>query len=457
MQTVFTAASALNVSRKGRKMKICKACDTEYSDELNSCPVCGSNKYYSAEELKEEEERQKKELQNHRRSVGKGPKLKYRIRQIAAILILLILISVPAYYINRNIQYNREIKQLYDIGVEFYEDGDIEDAIEYLLLVPTNSKYFNSAQEILEDCYARYIADIEKKVNLSLKENDFDTAMDIVNEALGVLPDEKMIDDLYNEVLSKYKSYVLSKAKQYADDNNYPDAIYLLEEAYEKSDFDVEIESLLSSYKNTYRDAVIKQARKMLDKEGYEKAMGYLSAARDVLRDDEKLNQAIEEFKQYQPVYLYEMEPYEVSQYAEIGNSWMELSKDNYGNQYIERSVLSPASIGFTTGTGHIRYNINKQYNVLEGTIYVPYESRNIKSSSNYLRSFGPTRIWIYGDGTKLYTADKLFETDKPYRFSVDVTGVEFLEIRLQGGWTKDDGTGLRPTMCAAELSVRKK
>ena len=157
MQTVFTAASALNVSRKGRKMKICKACDTEYSDELNSCPVCGSNKYYSAEELKEEEERQKKELQNHRRSVGKGPKLKYRIRQIAAILILLILISVPAYYINRNIQYNREIKQLYDIGVEFYEDGDIEDAIEYLLLVPTNSKYFNSAQEILEDCYARYI------------------------------------------------------------------------------------------------------------------------------------------------------------------------------------------------------------------------------------------------------------------------------------------------------------
>lgn len=437
-------------------MKICKACDSEYNNELTSCPYCGSNKYYTDTEIAAEEERLVQEHKDWAKHEEQAKKRK-RNTLIATLACLVIVAVVAGCFVVKAVKHQKEIKSIYEEGMSYYEAGDMESAILTLSEVPEHNKYYKRAQATIKKAETEYVAETIAAADARISENDYETAIDILNRARDIVSKNEQLEEKHKQVVSVYKSTVLSKAEILIQEKNYGDAIDLLDAASRRLD-DSEIEARLSTCKDIYRDEIEKKARTALDKEGYDKAMGVLLSSKEVLGNDEKMNEIIEKFRSFAPINLCEMEPYEVNQYARIGNEGKELDEDNYGNRYTTNGVISNKTVGFSGDVGVVKYYLNKEYSVLEGTIYVPKQSKSITPSfDNFSSDDGPTNIWIYGDGKKLYTAKQIFNTDRPYHIMVDISGVEFLEIRVLGGWYKGDVSGLNPTMCIADLSVSKR
>ena len=119
--------------------------------------------------------------------------------------------------------------------------------------------------------------------------------------------------------------------------------------------------------------------------------------------------------------------------------------KDNRGDTYSQGLNIYPRSDGFSSGRGFVEYALTGKYKTLKGTIYIPYESRNKQFKSRSM-------FRIYGDNQLLYTAPAIEGKDKPVDFAINVEDVRFLEIHMQGGWYKGDGTGLIPCICAGNL-----
>ena len=437
-------------------MKICKACNTEYSDELTSCPNCGSNKYYTADDLQKEKELLEQQRDNFLRSTGTGPYKQHglpkRLKIIIGSFVLLALVLIS--FVGFSIYKDKTIRETLDSAINCYEEGNYGDAINIINDIPENSKYFSEAQTLFEEASTKYTEQVIEETNSYLKDNDYETALETINYACDILNNDSLIEQK-NNISSLYKNKTLSEAEKFIEDKNYQEAIESLSHANSIL-MDKDLSNKLTSCKSTYRESVEKKARKNLAENGYESAMEVLQEAKTVLKNDDKLNALIEEFYGYQPLYLYDVKPYEVNRYAQVGVSeWSDLNKDNYENIYNGDGVIVADDDGWDAGNGIVRYYLNKEYSILEGDVYVPYESRNLRKGEGL--NGDVTRISIYGDGNKLYTCEQIMGTDKPYHFMIDITGVEFLEVRAEGGWYKGDVTGTIPTMCVANLSISRR
>lgn len=395
-------------------MKICKACDTEYRDDYNSCPMCGSNKYYSESELKEEEERSKKEIENYKRSVGKDSKLKYRIRLAATVLILLLLLSMSAYFIVQKVQFNREIQYLYESGQYSYENGDLEDAITTLSVIPKDSKYYKSAQEMITDASNRYIIEVEQKVNHCLTEKDYDTAMDIIDNARFVLPEESIIADLYEKVLAKYKNYTLAKIEKLVNKGNYGDAVKLLTKAYEKSGHDIEIKAKLNVCIGKYREDLFTRSDKAFKSIGYEAAIDILDEGRELLGEDKQIEEKASYYLKQKPVKLIDLTPFSGSLETET-QPIKDYNGKEYTNGYLWDGEDSEAS-----------YLLESKYKRLKGTFVKVLEYRDYKYISD---------LKIYGDDKLLYSGSVGGTEKREDKINIDITNINVLKIEYNPGF----------------------
>ena len=142
--------------------------------------------------------------------------------------------------------------------------------------------------------------------------------------------------------------------------------------------------------------------------------------------------------------YLTSLQQTNVNKYIRIDQS---CEKDNRGNTYSQGLNIYATDDGLSTGRGFVEYALSGKYKTLKGTLYVPYESRNKE-----LKSIPMFRI--YGDDQLVYSGPAIEGKDKPVDFAVNVEGVRFLKVYIQGGWYKGDGTGLIPCICAGNLTL---
>lgn len=140
--------------------------------------------------------------------------------------------------------------------------------------------------------------------------------------------------------------------------------------------------------------------------------------------------------------YLTSLKQTESNKYIEIDK---DCEKDNRGNIYSQGLNIYATDDGLSSGRGFVEYALSGKYKTLKGTLYVPYESRNKE-----FRSISMFRI--YGDGQLVYSGPAIEGKDEPVDFAVNVEGVRFLKVCIQGGWYKGDGTGLIPCICAGNL-----
>ena len=140
--------------------------------------------------------------------------------------------------------------------------------------------------------------------------------------------------------------------------------------------------------------------------------------------------------------YLTSLQQTDVNKYIQIDQY---CEKDNRGNTYSQGLNIYARSDGFSSGRGFVEYALSGKYKTLKGTLYVPYESRNKEFKSIPM-------FRIYGDDQLVYSGPAIEGKDKPVDFVVNVEGVRFLKVCIQGGWYKGDGTGLIPCICAGNL-----
>ncbi|MDO4620874.1 MAG: NPCBM/NEW2 domain-containing protein [Lachnospiraceae bacterium] len=163
------------------------------------------------------------------------------------------------------------------------------------------------------------------------------------------------------------------------------------------------------------------------------------------LRKDGDDSMTWEEFSKDQPIYLSNLEYWSKDRLFDTYTFNNELIEDNFGNVYSADRVFN-AETGGDEAT--IEYFLDGKYTELSGTMYVPKTNRGVDSIA-FNAHFA-----VYGDGELLYTSDGLTGKERPLDFTVDITGVEFLEIRLAGKQGKGDGV-YEPFNCVANLAVR--
>lgn len=220
-----------------------------------------------------------------------------------------------------------------------------------------------------------------------------------------------------------YKTEITVKAKQEADAGNYDKAAQLITEGLKLISDDNELLTLQTTYRESYVKQILEKADKAFVKPGkdYEKAIEMIKPAMQQFPQNAALQEKYQYYMQFEPVSLLDMKPYtyEREQYSTDSDV-----TDNMGNTYDKVLRLANGYHDISS-----TYAINKQYNVLTGTVAVPdyYKGRT-----------EAVHIKIYGDGKLLWEKNNITGSVKPFPFSVDITGVTDLKIQMPGneGWS---------------------
>lgn len=456
-------------------MKICKYCRTEYDDEFTVCPNCGATKVFTDQELEEEEEAKRQEIEYREKANAEQDSYKKRWGGLIAVCVLCLLAVVIAvtYNVNKplsNGMTKDEGKEILAKGTEYLEAGNYEEAIECLQQLPSDSKQYEEAQKLIQQSQDSYCDEIISRADSYIASQNFDAAYELIGQAQSLLPDnaelqedqkrvyesyrsaviaqteeyvaaeqyetaieylknkqesfqnDSVFQETYNNTVTTYNNLISSQAMQeaeaYVASNDYANGINVLRTALAKIGQNDELSATLSVYENTYKENVLGQVDAVYSQSGYDAVVAFLKEAMDILPTDNAVANEYELWKSRQPMLLTDLEPFSKDLNANINSSLHEV--DNYGSVYASNLGLE--------GWSSIEYYIGSDYSKLTCTLYITENAKGYDEEA-YAGSWSNLTISIYGDDVLLYTKTGFNTKDKPLDISVDVKDVEFLKI----------------------------
>lgn len=316
----------------------------------------------------------------------------------------------------------RTSRAAYENANNEMEAGDYKAAINDFHKVIQNDPDYENAQKKLAEAIKKYKDELFAMLSDFESDKRYKDAISALKEGLLVVPDdadflaeitdyEKMIEDdltlAIDEIIRDAKSVV-------SESDDYTTALTDLRAAEKQYPNREEIKAAISEIEESYVARELTEAEKLANDSKYEEAVERLGEALILSPDNESIEKAIEEYKAKYPALLQQM-VYFVGE--NLGNGGQEL--DNVQNMQI--NVV-------TSKYGHFdnTYKLNGEYKKITGNLYQPFEYR----SERYRRV-----LEIYGDGRLLYSA-KMGAGIEPVSFSVDLSGVEELEITLYDNYT---------------------
>ena len=279
-------------------MKICKYCGTEYDDGLDKCPNCGGNKVFSARELEEEANQQQKEIENQERAAAAPAKKKNTIIGVIAAVVVVIaaIVGFSIYKANQplsNGMTKDEAQGVFDNGVAFMDAGQYENAIDTFLQLPSDSKKYAEAQELLAQSQDSYKADIISRVDSQVANGDYDSAFSLIEKAQTIIPGDAELQNAYDSTYNAYRTAVLAKADEYSQSGQYKMALEYLNGVQTTFADDAQIQEAYDSINLAYKEQVCTTA--LTDADNYVASADYVSAINT-------LNSAISEIGQDEEV-----------------------------------------------------------------------------------------------------------------------------------------------------------
>ncbi len=216
-----------------------------------------------------------------------------------------------------------------------------------------------------------------------------------------------------NFAKTEYQDQMVSTAQSYIDSGDYISASATIEEALTVLPESSELLTLQTTCQAGYISSVLAQADAVFvtPATDWEAAINVLLPAMQQYPDDSQLQQRYDYYMEYQPVSIFDLEPYthgnhKLSTYQNMA--------DNMGNTYGTSFITYSLSSSET-------YDIGAQYNRLQGTVALNKSS----AGSRYL---GYLRI--YGDERLLYEQE-INGSFKPQQVDIDITGVTDLKIEM--------------------------
>lgn len=288
-------------------MKECKYCRTKYEDSLSACPSCGGNKIVTEKEKAEEESLYQREIENRERAITEQniKKKGMMVVLIAVFIIIIAVIALISYNANKplsNGMTKDEGETVLKEGIAFYDAGDYESAIECFDQLPSDSKLYKDAQDMLVKCKEEYAAIVIEKLNAYMQKEEYDTAMELINKAQEVLPNNAELQVTFCDA---YRQSVLNKVTLLEQEGNLVEILSLLERALETLKNDAELQDVYATtyatYKQEIRTAAIKEADVYATNGDYENAIKVISNAQNQIGEDDEL---IVKYDLYTDVYI---------------------------------------------------------------------------------------------------------------------------------------------------------
>lgn len=356
-------------------------------------------------------------------------------------------------------------KESFSQAEKAFQGGKFADAIIFYTKVSEDdTENYEAALQRRLEAIAKFEEETRKVVGDYVTQGQFDAAYSYLSiiEMNAKYADRMDIwNDIYNSALSAEVNATIEQVNDKITTGDSEGALNLLIVILKRegvSSISIDIDKTITDAANAFVNQKLTEAGSIFESSGYESAINFLQLAENVLEKSEYLQDKttvyqktirdkIAEYEEYIPVRLADMESYSRNSYISTSNE--NYCVDNYGNRYYEDTVIYNKSSGISSGTGKIEYFLGAKYSVLTGMYYVPYASRDPKYR-------GVGRLKIYGDDKLIF--EKTISDNKatPISIELDIAGIKFLRIELDGGWYRGDGTGLIPYTVFAEGTVRK-
>ena len=223
------------------------------------------------------------------------------------------------------------------------------------------------------------------------------------------------------EAKTQLKTQYLAQAKEQYDADKIPAALQTLEKALGILGDDIEIQAQIDNYSVKFINDAIQSAEDVFinPAEDWEESIKLIMAAQQYMPDNAELQEAKDYYEQFRPVSLFSLKYYAEGKYGDLGTHRNE--KDTFGNVY---ELVFIGACDSNQDQSNV-YDIGKKYNVFSGTFAITNSSKG----TDYVGY-----IKIYGDGELLWENTDIGSSTKPTDFSVDITGVTDLKIRMCGG-----------------------
>lgn len=312
-----------------------------------------------------------------------------------------------------------EIKNAYKNGDIDYETA--KDRINDLYSIPIiTSTDISQASSYLYDLYES--SQSFDKAEKYLNDKNYENAIYYYNQVIEDDKNYKTAQSQKSKAVDGIRQEYLDKAKKEFDNGNYSYAISYLQNGLENEY--IKDDSTLNKQIETYVNDVITKSDTLLKEKKYEDASDLINGLQSSFDEDStyynKLSEQSEKLSKEIPATLHDMD---------INNSdyfyrYQSGSKDVLGNVYDGDNVCTMSVSKYSADKGAYAEMYVKDYKKIMGTLAV---ENNSYSSSNNIKAY----IEILGDNKRIYKSETFTNKSKPVNFEVDITNVEWLQIKL--------------------------
>jgi len=194
----------------------------------------------------------------------------------------------------------------------FFKEGNFEDAMDLYAQVVEEDGNYEAARKQYSESVNRYREQMLNKAAEYAKNDEYSSAIEILDTALIHLPDDHAITEqrlLYeNAEKEVFKAKLLENAAAYASEGRYLSAINLLDTYYNSVDAeDTDINLLRQEYCDQYAESVLSEAQKEVDNNAYQSAIDMVNSALAVTGKNELLSNAVKQYKNMYVEYAIKM------------------------------------------------------------------------------------------------------------------------------------------------------
>lgn len=307
-----------------------------------------------------------------------------------------------------------------------YESGDYLRAIEKYEQISEESNDYEFVTEKIQEAKDTYKISILEATITATTEEEYTTAISLLTTALSVLTDDVDLLERKSELELGYaelaKSNALQQASELIKNNDYESALDLLNEKCSLLPDDTDLNNLLSSTKDSYITYTTNEVNGLVEESKYDEAITMIENAISIVPND-SLNTLKEDILDMKPVELSSLTIAEQEKVTQVTD--MVVTKDTVGNTYAPGNLfLFEGNNPYSSYESYFKVYLGKEYSKLVFELAV--------DEAGYSKA---VEFNIFGDETKLiYNKDNITRTYAPEIVEVNVSDVEWLYISRPKG-----------------------
>lgn len=298
-----------------------------------------------------------------------------------------------------------------------YNKQDYAGSItQYRKVIKDDANYEKSQQQI-EAASQAYRGSVLEQADSLMVSKSYDEALDIMNEALAILPDDtaimQKIADCNNAKTEYIRTQALSQAQASVGQNDYAAAFATLADALDQLPDDTQLQNSLKYYQDEFASKAIENAETAFgSSHNCDAALDILNSALGILPGDQTLLGAVVYYESL-VVWLKDLSYSDTDGLVYDDSSTMDAQNNVYKHSY--------SVDGSYVDVFYAEYQINGEYKKFEGVCAIPSDMGGT-ATSKYFE--------VYGDGELLFTSKTMTGNASPVPFSIDISGVKVLRIQ---------------------------